>query len=363
MTGKLLEVRGLKKYFPITGGILGRTVGQVRAVDGLDFFVRPGETLGLVGESGCGKTTVARLLLRLLTPTAGEVIYKGQNIVHLRGRALQHLRRELQIIFQDPYGSLNPRLTVAEIIGEQLSIHGLARDRQERLAMVRELLAAVGLEGHHLWRYPHEFSGGQRQRIGIARALALNPQLVVTDEPVSALDVSIQAQIVNLLLDLQERYKLAYVFVSHDLSIVRYMSHRVAVMYLGKIVESAPVAVLFERPAHPYTQALLSAVPLPDPAVRRQRIVLEGDLPSPANLPRGCRFHPRCFIRLPRCREEEPHLHDCGGGHLAACHIVGGQKSEVGAPENGSRTESLQGRAPDVEGADINPRGTGVFRG
>jgi oligopeptide/dipeptide ABC transporter ATP-binding protein len=343
LTEKLLEVRGLKKYFPVTGGILGRNVSQVRAVDGLDFFVQRGETLGLVGESGCGKTTAGRLLLRLLPATAGEVIYKRQNIFHLRGRALQRLRRELQIIFQDPFGSLNPRLTVAEIIGEQLSIHGLAHNRQERLAIVRELLASVGLDGHHLWRYPHEFSGGQRQRIGIARALALNPQLVVTDEPVSALDVSVQAQIVNLLLDLQERYKLAYLFISHDLSIVRYMSHRVAVMYLGKIVELAPVAALYEKPAHPYTQALLSAVPVPHPAVHKQRIVLKGEMPDPANPPRGCRFHPRCFISLPCCREEEPLLCECGGGHLVACHIVGGRRSEIGG-----QNESLGFGVPDI---------------
>lgn len=320
---KLLEVRGLKKYFPVTGGMLGGTVGKVWAVDGLDFVVQPGETLGLVGESGCGKTTTGRLLLRLLPASAGEVIYKGQNIFHLQGGALRSLRRELQIIFQDPYGALNPRLPVAEIIGEQLAIHGLARTRQERLAMAGELLAAVGLDAHHLWRYPHEFSGGQRQRIGIARALALKPELVVADEPVSALDVSIQAQIINLLLDLQERYGLAYIFISHDLSVVRQVSSRVAVMYLGKIVELAPVAMLYTAPAHPYTQALLSAVPDPDPAVRRQRIILEGELPSPANPPRGCRFHTRCRACLPRCREEEPILRDCGGGHLVACHIVG----------------------------------------
>lgn len=344
MTEKLLEVRGLKKYFPVTGGILGRNVSQVRAVDGLNFFVQRGETLGLVGESGCGKTTAGRLLLRLLPATAGEVIYKGQNIFHLRGRALQRLRREMQIIFQDPFGSLNPRLTVAEIIGEQLSIHGLARDRQKRLAIVRELLEVVGLADHHLWRYPHEFSGGQRQRIGIARALALNPQLVVADEPVSALDVSIQAQIVNLLLDLQERHSLAYIFISHDLSVVRYVSQRVAVMYLGKIVELAPADALYGEPAHPYTQALLSAVPEPNPALRKRRIVLAGDPPSPANPPCGCRFHPRCFACVPRCREEEPVLRDLGGGRRVACHMAGGRMSEVGGrltPLSGSPTSDI----------------------
>ncbi len=331
----MLEVRGLKKYFPVAGEMPGRTLGQVRAVDGLDFSVQPGETLGLVGESGCGKTTAGRLLLRLLPATAGEVIYRGQNIFHLRGSSLQRLRRELQIIFQDPYGSLNPRLTVAEIIGEQLAIHGLARQPQERYAAVRELLEVVGLADHHLWRYPHEFSGGQRQRIGIARALALKPRLVVADEPVSALDVSIQAQIVNLLLDLQERYSLAYIFISHDLSVVRYVSHRVAVMYLGKIVELAPADALYGEPAHPYTQALLSAVPEPNPAVRKRRIVLAGDPPSPANPPRGCRFHPRCFACVPRCREEEPVLRDLGGGRRVACHIVGGQRSDVGGQNEG----------------------------
>ncbi|MDR5695681.1 MAG: ABC transporter ATP-binding protein [Armatimonadota bacterium] len=318
----ILEVRNLKKYFPITKGfIFQRQVGAVKAVDGVSFTIRRGETLGLVGESGCGKTTTGRVILRLQEPTAGEVIFEGKNVFALNKEELRRMRRDMQIIFQDPYSSLNPRMTVGDIVGEPLEIHNIARGR-EKLRRVQELLEVVGLSPYHVNRYPHEFSGGQRQRIGIARALALNPKLIICDEPVSALDVSIQAQILNLLEDLQKEFKLTYLFIAHDLSVVRHISDRVAVMYLGKIVELAPTDQLFENPQHPYTEALLSAVPIPDPEVKRERIILPGDVPSPVNPPPGCRFHTRCLYARDQCRVEEPPLEEVAPGHYAACWVL-----------------------------------------
>ncbi|MCS7235453.1 MAG: dipeptide ABC transporter ATP-binding protein [Armatimonadota bacterium] len=318
----ILEVRDLVKHFPVTKGFLfQRAVGAVRAVDGVSFTVREGETLGLVGESGCGKTTTGRLILRLMEPTAGEVIFQGHNVFRLNKEELRRLRRDMQIIFQDPYSSLNPRMTVGDIVGEPLEIHRLARGR-EKLRRVQELLEIVGLSPYHVNRYPHEFSGGQRQRIGIARALAVNPKLVICDEPVSALDVSIQAQVINLLEELQREFKLTYIFIAHDLSVVKHISDRIAVMYLGKIVELAPADELFENPQHPYTEALLSAVPIPDPEVKRERIILPGDVPSPVNPPSGCRFHTRCMYAVDRCRTEEPPFQEVFPGHWVACPVL-----------------------------------------
>ncbi len=317
----LLEVRHVKKYFPIRQGILQREVARVHAVDDVSFAVRAGETLGLVGESGCGKSTLGRTLVRLLEPTDGEIIFQGIPIEHLGTRRLRPLRREMQMVFQDPYASLNPRKRVGTIVSDPMRIHDLG-SRAEQKRRVGEILETVGLSPEHYNRFPHEFSGGQRQRIGIARALALRPKLIIADEPVSALDVSIQSQMLNLLEDLQNDFQLTYIFIAHDLGVVRHVSDRIAVMYLGKIVELSPAEELYTRPIMPYTEALLSAVPIPDPdlAEKRERIVLEGDVPSPINPPSGCRFHPRCRYATEVCREIEPPLVDYGNSHLAACH-------------------------------------------
>jgi oligopeptide transport system ATP-binding protein len=317
----LLRVKNLKKYFPIRGGLFSREVARVHAVDDVTFDLVRGETLGLVGESGCGKSTTGRCILRLIEPTAGEVWFDDKNVTTLDKRSLRHLRRDMQIIFQDPYASLNPRMTVGSIIGEALVIHKLAKSKRERDERVVHLLETVGLNADHLRRYPHEFSGGQRQRIGIARALAVSPKLIVADEPVSALDVSIQAQVINLLEDLQKQFNLTYLFIAHDLSVVEHISTRVAVMYLGKIVEIAPAKELYTNPKHPYTEALLSAVPIPDPAVKRKRILLEGDVPSPIKPPSGCRFHTRCPVRVPSCSENEQVLKEVSPGHWVACQV------------------------------------------
>ncbi len=317
----LVEVKSLKKYFPIRKGVLQREVARVHAVDDVTFSVREGETIGLVGESGCGKSTLGRCIVRLLEPTDGDVLFQGDSIGKLRPRALRPLRREMQMVFQDPYASLNPRKRVGTIVGDPLRIHRIG-DRKERKQKVQELLEAVGLSPEHYNRFPHEFSGGQRQRIGVARALALRPKLVVADEPVSALDVSIQAQMINLLEDLQEEFRLTYIFIAHDLGVVRHVSDRIAVMYLGKLVEVSPAEELYERPIMPYTEALLSAVPIPDPDLsdQRDRIVLEGDVPSPIDPPPACRFHPRCKYATDICKQVEPPLVNYGNGHLAACH-------------------------------------------
>ncbi len=319
----LVVVRDLHKYFPITAGILSRHIADVRAVDGIDFEIRAGETLGLVGESGSGKTTAGRVILRLADATKGSVVFDGQELVGLSRAELRPLRKEMQIIFQDPYASLNPRMTVGAIVGEPLEIHGIAKGREADIR-VQELLRLVGLQPYHANRYPHEFSGGQRQRIGIARALAVNPKFIVADEPVSALDVSIQAQVINLLQDLQQQLGLTFLFIAHDLSVVRHISNRVAVMYVGKIVEIADRDRLYDNPLHPYTQALLSAIPIPDPDVerRRKRIILTGDIPSPVNPPSGCRFHTRCPVAFERCKVEVPAFKEYEPGHRAACHWV-----------------------------------------
>ncbi|MEV7287274.1 dipeptide ABC transporter ATP-binding protein [Streptomyces sp. NPDC093252] len=339
----VLEVTGLVKHYPLTTGILfKKQVGAVKAVDGVDFTLARGETLGIVGESGCGKSTVARMLVHLERPTAGTITYKGEDITRLSGRALKAVRRNIQMVFQDPYTSLNPRMTVGDIIGEPFDIHPEAAPKGDRRRRVRELLDVVGLNPEYLNRYPHQFSGGQRQRIGIARGLALRPEIIVADEPVSALDVSVQAQVVNLLERLQAEFDLSYLFIAHDLSIVRHISDRVAVMYLGRIVETGRDAEIYDHPTHPYTQALLSAVPVPDPGARehRERIILSGDVPSPTAVPSGCRFRTRCWKARPRCAEEDPilaippHFRSLTGptAHDSACHFA--EEKRVVPPEN-----------------------------
>jgi oligopeptide transport system ATP-binding protein len=323
-TEPLLKVRDLVKYFPVRGGLFKREVGKVHAVDGVSFDLNAGETLGVVGESGCGKSTMGRCILRLIEPTSGQVWFDGRNVTTLDRSALRALAREIQIIFQDPYASLNPRMTVGAIVGEALTIHQLTRTPAEYQDRIVELLETVGLNADQMRRYPHEFSGGQRQRIGIARALAVSPRLIVCDEAVSALDVSIQAQVINLLEDLQSRFNLTYVFIAHDLSVVEHTSDRVAVMYLGRIVELARASDLYTSPRHPYTEALLSAVPIPDPRLKRKRIPLLGDVPSPIHPPRGCHFHTRCPIaQHPLCSTEKPELKQTADGHWVACHLRG----------------------------------------
>ena len=319
----LLEVKDLKKYFPLKRGLFSRTGGSVKAVDGITFSVHPGQTLGIVGESGCGKSTLGRNIIRLQEPTSGKIKYENQNITHLNEAKLRKVRRDMQIIFQDPYASLNAKLRIQEIVGEPLRVHKVGT-RTERQEKIQYLMEKVGLEADHLSRFPHEFSGGQRQRIGIARALSLNPKLIVCDEPVSALDVSVQSQVINLLQDLQDEFGLTYLFISHDLSVVRHISDRVAVMYLGKIVELADTEKIYKQAAHPYTRALLSAIPIPDPEEqkKRQRIVLKGDVPSPVHLPSGCRFHTRCPLATDQCRVEEPVFEEKEAGHWIACHYV-----------------------------------------
>lgn len=320
MIENVLEVKNLKTYFSVNQGFLERKMSNVKAVDGVTFEIRSGETLGLVGESGCGKTTLGKTIMRLVVPTEGQIVFEGEDITGLTGRELHRIRKKMQMVFQDPYLSLNPRLTVSKIVSEPLKVHGvISNDEFEQI--VASLLTTVGLLPEHAERYPHEFSGGQRQRIGIARALALKPKLIVCDEPVSALDVSVQSQILNLLCDVQSEFDIAYLFIAHDLAVVKYVSDRIAVMYLGKIVELGSKNEIFSHPLHPYTEALMSANPIPDPTIRRERIVLEGDVPSPINPPSGCRFRTRCPRLLKRCNEEEPRLLEVYPSHFVACHL------------------------------------------
>jgi oligopeptide/dipeptide ABC transporter ATP-binding protein len=319
--GTVLDVVGLKKHFPVKRGLLRRTVGHVHAVDGVTFSIGEGETLGLVGESGCGKSTVARTVLRLIEPTAGSILLDGQDVTRLSKSAMRPYRRQMQMIFQDPFSSLNPRMSAGDIVGEPLEVHGIARGK-EKQTLTAGLFDQVGLRRAQMRSFPHEFSGGQRQRISIARALALNPRLIIADEPVSALDVSIQAQVINLMMDLQREKRLSYLFIAHDLAVVEHISHRIAVMYLGKIVEYAEKKTLFTQPKHPYTEALLAAVPVPNPKLRRERRRLQGDVPSPINPPPGCAFHTRCPYAEPRCREEAPALKEIASGHGVSCHLV-----------------------------------------
>jgi len=321
----LVEIRNLKKHFPLGEGLFSRGKGAVKAVDGVNLTIEEGETVGLVGESGCGKSTLGRTILRLIEPTSGEVIFQGKNLLTMPQRELRDMRRQMQIIFQDPYASLNPRMRVGDIVGEGLEIHKLAKGKAKR-DRVMELLHQVGLREDHYDRYPHEFSGGQRQRIGIARALAVSPKFIVCDEPVSSLDVSIQAQIINLLQELQEKMHLTYLFISHDLRVVEHISHRVAIMYLGKVVEIAKGDTIYRDAKHPYTRALLSAVPIPDMSRKKERVVLEGDVPSPVNPPPGCTFHPRCSYREALCSQSEPPLDFTADGHGVACHVFGPNK-------------------------------------
>ena len=319
----LLDVRHLKVHFPVQQGLFGAVHGHVKAVDDVSFILEAGETLGLVGESGCGKSTLGRAVIRLVEPTSGQILFAGEDINRLPGAALRRLRRRFQMVFQDPYGSLNPRMTIEQIIGEALDIHRLTPDATARRQRIAHLLQAVGLDSAHAQRYPHEFSGGQRQRIGIARALAVEPEFIVCDEPVSALDVSVQAQIINLLQDLQQKHGLAYLFIAHDLAVVEHISRRIMVMYLGKVVEMARAPAVIHTPKHPYTQALISAIPVIDPASKRARIVLPGDVPSPIHPPAGCPFHPRCPVAEAQCRTNVPDFREIAPGHHVACHLAG----------------------------------------
>jgi len=322
MAERLLEVENLTKYFPIKRGIFHKTVGHVRAVDGVSFYLNRGESLGIVGESGCGKSTTARAILRLIEPSGGKILFDNQDVCRLTKAALRSLRRDMQIVFQDPYASLDPRRSVGQTIGEPLDVFGHYKNKTDRQERIAYLLEKVGLQAQHAWRYPHEFSGGQRQRIGIARALALNPRLIIGDEPVSALDVSIQAQIINLLKDIQAEFGLSYIIIAHDLAVVEHICDRIAVMYLGRIVETAPDVQLYTNPRHPYTQALLSAVPEPDPDVKKKRVVLTGDVPSPSAPPSGCHFHPRCQQAVKICSAAYPPMIKVGEAHHAACHLL-----------------------------------------